>query len=378
MERSVITIAKCVYGGYGLGFLGGRAVFIPYTLPGDIVAVEITDSKKSHAFGRMLEIITPSPSRRQPECPNFSRCGGCDYLHADYATELEIKSSIAAENLKRIAKLSDSQIPEITCVHGPRLHYRSHARIQRDSAGHTGFFARASNTLVPLPAEGCVLLDERITQRLNAGAFPGNGEFRLAVGADGRVAASVDENTVVRETENGLAFERDIDCFFQANRFLRTSMLNAAAAYAGAGPDDEFIDIGCGVGFFTLHLAKNGARGTGVDIDRKSIMWANRNAATNTIPTAVFTAAPSSSMQAPKKGMRAIIVDPPRAGLTKSTLAMIAAAEPERIVYVSCDPSTFARDTRLFGADGYRIREITFIDMFPATQHIEVIALLQR
>jgi 23S rRNA (uracil1939-C5)-methyltransferase len=203
-------------------------------------------------------------------------------------------------------------------------------------------------------------------------------ELKAAVDFHGGVITSLDKRPgPVREMENGVRYDRDVSCFFQANRFLRATMLGTAAEYASLGAGDSFLDLGCGVGFFTLYLARGGAAGTGVDRDGRAIRWARHNARLNGVKGVSFLEGDLLSPVRLDHVPRVIVCDPPRAGLPKEARRAVAAVKPERVVYVSCNPATFARDTRDLIAGGYGLSMVTLIDMFPATAHLELVSLFE-
>ncbi len=377
MRHCELVIQKIAYGGYGLGFLDRMAVFVPHVFPGDRIRAAITVEKKSHAFGEIAEFIESSEMRTTPECPNYTRCGGCDYLAVSYENELELKRNILAESIERIGAFPKDSIPGITTISGHRFHYRSHATVKYDG-GETGFYARGTSSLVAFPPGGCLLVSEKIAAGLREKAPGGAGEFRIAEDAQGRVLRSTEAHRIVEENVAGIVYRRDIASFFQSNRFLRERMLLTVGEFAGLEKNDRFIDIGCGVGFFTLHLARRGNPGTGVDRDLIAITSAVENARANNISSAAFLTADASSFQARGRSVDAVILDPPRAGISAAARGVISRLCPRRIVYVSCNPTTFARDIRHFAANGYPLKKILFIDMFPGTMHIEAIGLLER
>ncbi|HSV98465.1 MAG TPA: methyltransferase domain-containing protein [Spirochaetota bacterium] len=377
MRHCEIVIQKVAYGGFGLGFLDRMAVFVPYAFPGDRIRAALTVEKKSHAFGEIAEIIDPSEMRTTPECPNYTRCGGCDYLAVSYEHELEIKRGILAESIERIGSFPRDTIPAIETISGPRLHYRSHATVKYDG-GATGLYARGTSSLIAFPPEGCLLVSERIAAALREKVPGVADEFRIAEDAHGRILRSTEADRMVEDIVAGILYRRDISSFFQSNRFLRERMLGTVGEFAGLKKDERFIDIGCGVGFFTLDLARSGNPGTGVDRDRIAISSARENARANNIGSAAFLTADASSFPARGHAGDTVILDPPRAGISAAARGAISGLSPRRIIYVSCNPTTFARDIRDFAAAGYPLKKILFIDMFPATMHIEAIGLLER
>lgn len=377
MQSEELEIVKAAYGGYGLAFADGMAVFVPYAFPGDRVRAAITVRKKNHAFAEMLDLIDPSPMRVAPECPNFGRCGGCDYLGIRYEHELEIKRSILLESIARIGGIRCNTMDRVMTIDGPRFGYRSHATVKYER-NNTGIFAEGTSTLVPFPSSGCLLASEGINEGLKSAPPPGKGEYRIAEGAGGDIYRSYEDETTLEEREAGLVYRRHISSFFQANRFLREKMLLAIGGLAGLEPGMGFLDIGCGSGFFTLYLGRNGNRGTGIDRDERSVRWAWENARLNGIESVEFHVGDAGSFDARGHAGDTVIIDPPRAGLSPPARGRIVGMFPRRIVYVSCNPTTFARDLRDFVSAGYRLAGLIFIDMFPGTMHIEAVGTFER
>jgi 23S rRNA (uracil1939-C5)-methyltransferase len=376
MRTIDLTIQKPAYGGYGLGFHEGKACFVQYAIPGDEAIVEIYQEKKDYSFGRIIDLSKKSESRIEPECPNFGTCGGCDYLNVNYETELQFKKEILLETLKRTGhfnKNNKNEIPEISVISSDRFHYRSHASI-KSSKSAFGFYEKDSYRIAALPEAGCMLLAEELLQKL--GGLPKiNGEFKIAFSHESGFLSSFEKNSSILEHEHGISYERDVSLFFQTNRFLRGRMLETVAQYAELDKSKNFVDIGCGVGFFTLYLAKSAKKAFGIDINKESIKWAKRNVKLNGISNAFFKALPASDIRSLNESFEAAIADPPRAGLSVKAREVLIAAAPERIVYVSCKPATFARDARDLLNSGRKLQKLTMIDMFPGTHHIEVIGL---
>ncbi|HDP80912.1 MAG TPA: class I SAM-dependent RNA methyltransferase [Spirochaetes bacterium] len=378
METVKLTIEKAVYGGYGLGRSDGKVIFVPCTLPGDCVETTITAVKKDFSYGTLLRIITPSKERTAPDCPNFAVCGGCDYLHCSYETELRIKKSIVVDSLLRTARLKPEDLPEIAVMASARYGYRSHATVKRGGDGTAGFFRRDSTVHVPFPEKGCLLLSPVLIEALRKKEEAAVNEFRIAHDHEGAVYRSDCTGGPLREIEQGIIYDRDISCFFQANRLLRSHMLAAAGEYGSAAEGVDFIDLACGVGFFALYLGALGAEGTGVDIDRKNIRWALHNGKINRAGPVGFVRADIARVSFAGKNPGLIIADPPRAGLSLKTRSLITHLGPGLFVYVSCDPATFSRDLRHFLENGYRLARLALLDMFPGTYHIELMARLER
>ncbi|MBN2040779.1 MAG: class I SAM-dependent RNA methyltransferase [Spirochaetes bacterium] len=373
MKTEQIKIEKSAYGGDGLGFIDGKACFVQYAVPDDFVEIEIHKEKKDFSFGRIINIIKQSELRVKPECPNFGKCGGCDYLNISYDNELKIKKGILKESLTRTGRIPSEKIPELSVIKSSRYHYRSHASVKSLNS-ESGFYAKESNHLVTFPEKGCMLLAEPLINKLSSlQNMP--EEFKISLSGDSQCLISFEKEKTVRENEYGLLFDRNIMLFFQANKFLRESMLRRVSEYAELSKDSNFIDIGCGVGFFSLFLADKANTGHGVDISRESIKWARHNAELNKITNITFEAKPASEIHPYRSEYDVVIADPPRAGLSVKARKTINAISAQRIVYISCNPSTFSRDASDFISSGYSLNKLTLIDMFPGTYHIELIGL---
>ncbi len=375
-ETSIIQveIEKPVFGGLFLGRHLGKAVFVPHAVPGETVTVRILSEKKDYCTGEIDSITSASGDRIMPACPLYARCGGCSYLHVPYEKELEFKMSVLMDSLSRIAGMDSDGPPRPDVLHDHRFHYRSHAAI-KVRCGKSGFFRKGTNDIVPIAGTGCFLLDDAINDRVRSDDAP-PGDYRAAVDCSGSVVTSFDRNPTLREREAGLVFNRGIDQFYQANRLLRGALMERVVTLARCGENATFLDIGCGVGFFTLPLARVSKKGHGIDINAGSIRYAVMNAAENGIPNVKFETRRSSQIHPGRVNPEVIVMDPPRAGIDRHTRKTILAMGPRVIVYVSCNPSTFARDVKDFVAGGYKMETLTLADMFPCTQHFEVISRL--
>lgn len=368
-----VEIEKAVFGGMFLGRHEGKAILVPHAVPGETAAVRILSEKKDYCTGEIESIIAGSGDRITPACPLYARCGGCSYLHVPYDKELEFKTDVLMDSLGRIAGMGPGAVPRPDIMHDDRFHYRSHAALKARN-GISGFFRRGTNDIVPVSGTGCLLLDEAINVRIRS--LEASSDYRAAVDCTGAVITSIDRGAVVREREAGLVFSRGIDQFFQANRLLRGPLLEKVVSLAGCDDTAEFLDIGCGVGFFTLPLARVSRHGHGIDISAESIRYARVNAAANGISNADFEACASSRIHPGRMAPGVIVMDPPRAGIDRHTRKTILAIRPRVIVYVSCSPPTFARDVKDLAAGGYTLETLALADMFPCTQHVEVIARL--
>ncbi|HPV42774.1 MAG TPA: class I SAM-dependent RNA methyltransferase [Spirochaetota bacterium] len=371
-----IRMERAIYGGYCLGRHNGKAVMVLYAVPGETVAAIITEERKDFCFASLTSIIGADPRRCMPDCPHFTRCGGCSYLHVSYDTELEFKKTILEDSLTRIAGFSRDEFPEIAVINADRYGYRSHATI-KVRQGIPGFYRKGSNDFVPVGESGCLLLAAPLNGWMRDNT-PIPDDCRIAFDASSSVIASFHADAVVVDNAGGLEYSRAISSFFQANRLLRDRMLETVIRFADMGGAGTFLDIGCGVGFFSLALAGDAKLGTGIDISGENIRWARHNAARNAIQNVEFIAMPANRIHPGRMHADVVVADPPRAGLDKKTRKTILAMEPSVLVYVSCNPATFARDAKDFANGGYSLEKLTMIDMFPGTHHIELVSRFSR
>lgn len=367
-----ITIDNIAYGGYGVGRIDGKTVFVDYGIPGDMLEIEIYNDKKNFSFAKYVDILKSSDKRVESPCPNFTRCGGCSYLNLGYDDELEFKKSILKDQLKRISGIE----PEIDIASDERYHYRSHSGI-KCSIGACGFYGKSSNNIVQFPETGCLLLSQKLIEGINSADFKSHeGDLKIAEDWMGNFFDDRSGSRMIEEKTGEHYYRRDIYGFFQSNRYLRKQMVDLVCDYSGLTGSDQFADICAGCGFFTIPLSRISLHGTGYDIDKQSIRNAKSNAQLNNCKNLEFFALPESEINPGKISVKTVIVDPPRSGISKRGRRTINTIAPEVIVYVSCNPSTFARDICDFLKNGYRVDRVTFIDMFPCTHHIEVVSRL--
>jgi 23S rRNA (uracil1939-C5)-methyltransferase len=364
-----IEIKKIVYGGYGLGFAHNTTYFIPFTLPNETVIIESVKNAKKSVFTLPLTIKEHSKNRILPPCPVFSQCGGCSYQHMNYDFEITLKKEQIVEQLRRISRLEYSG--KIETIYNDRFHYRSIAGIKFSDKKY-GFYRQNTNELVPLPENGCLLLNNFLNNFLLNIQKPMNN-FRLS--SDNRNQLFTHSDSIVTETVNGINYRRANRSFFQANQILREKMVLKVIELLDLTKRDEVLDAGCGVGFFSLQAARFAKSTRGFDSEKDSIKRANENAELNTITNTEFFTGSFHSIQI--KNENKLVVDPPRSGVPKKFIQKILNSKIETICYISCDPSTWARDIHYL-SERFTLKHITLIDMFPATYHIEVISLLER
>jgi len=381
-----VAIERVVYGGVGLARHEGRVLLIPYAAPGDRALVEIVEERADFARARIVRLVEASPDRRDPPCPYYGTCGGCQLQHLRYAAQCRIKEEVVRESLARIGGIPWAGA--LPLVAAEEFHYRLRARMKVrvvDGRVEIGYSRPASHELCPI-AE-CPLLGPELNaavHRLRRQAperFSGVRTLDLAQGEDGRVAVSpLSARPVVVWRVGSFAYAFDARTFFQSNRFLLADLVHRVTE----GEEGErALDLFCGVGFFTLPLGQRFAEVIGVEGDGRAVHLARRNARVHGMRNCRFEHERVETWLRRAAGrlgrVDLVVLDPPRAGLSRALIrALLERVAPERITYVSCHPAALARDLKLLLAGGYAIASIVVLDLFPQTFHVETIVKLRR
>ena len=408
-------VLRAINGGYGLLQIDGHTVLARGALKGEDVAVAIKSKRKGVLFGETVSVETPHPHRRTAPCSVAGRCGGCHYQIAEPAGQDEAKKEALQELLGR----AHIDLPVSRWTSGPEVGWRSRVELHgaRLDEGFTlGFFEERSHRVVP--ARGCLQVSERmrglidlVVRSLSAGgvkagsveiaeSFTGPGLVLVAsepaliavlrrhsheLGLSGLAlktskneAATIYGDVRVENRVGGISLHHNVMSFFQANRFLTEGLLGAVMRAAEVNPTAHIVDLFCGVGLFSIHLALKGRDVTAIEWSPVAFDDLGRNAKANGVkierlPLAVGTAL-ATGLQL--KGATTI-VDPPRRGLDPLELDAIAAGRPSRIIYVSCDPATLTRDILRFATFGYKAISLEAFDMFPTTFHLETLTVLE-
>ena len=442
-----LNITSATAEGSGVGKTeDGIAVFVPLSAVGDSLEVRVLKVKKSYAFGKIEKILTPAPSRITPDCPHFSRCGGCVWRHISYEEECRIKWQKVADAVQRIGGI-DAEIKPI--IGSERnLRYRNKAQLplglSPDGSLQMGFYAFHSHRIID--CADCALQPEifakvmQITRdflsRTDNDIYnetTGKGRLRhlyirygevtdelmvcYVVNGNGLkqedllvkmlreglpnlktvvVNSNREKTNVILGNKNrtvygsgfiedelcGLRFKISPFSFWQVNRAQAERLYQKACEYAALGGEEVLLDLYCGTGTIGLTMANACKELIGVEIIPDAVFDAENNAAVNSICNARFLCAdaPQAAAQLEKEGVRpdVVVLDPPRKGCGEDLVKTIAKMHPQRVVYVSCDPATLARDLKYFAENGYETREVTPVDMFPRTAHVESVAMLSR
>src|SRR6185503_7000019 len=336
-------------------------------------------------FASIVEILTPSPVRTEPPCPYFGRCGGCDFQQLTYEAQLEAKAGIIRDCLHRIARLED--VPEIVVTASPNnWRYRMRATWQIDRELRAiGYYERGSRRVCDVV--DCAVLQPELQEtfeRVRATEwqqFPRDLKHLDAVAGENGVSLSPPfagfETNELSLTVRGEVYQYNADAFFQINPSLLGALIEYAIGYASGA---TVLDLYCGVGLFTLPLARRFQKVIGVEANGTAARFARRNLQLAGLTNAnVITATVTDWFRSSAVGpVDFVLLDPPRAGAESLVIKGILDVQPRAISYVSCDPATLARDLKKLIAGGYVVNSILGFDLFPQTHHVETVVLLQR
>ncbi len=423
-----VTIERILPGGLGLAHAEGKTVMVALAAPGDRLRIQIDRVKGNVSFGRIQEILTPSPNRVEPPCPYFGRCGGCDFQQLSYEAQLAAKLEIIKDCLRRIGSIET--IPDFEITPAPnQWHYRSRAQWRYDAIRQRlGYFESGSRRVCDVAA--CAVLVPELQQMLSSlrermqdGSLPEDTRDVRAVAGNkgvsiapnyvgGRIvsegSAEQGSSPTVREgldssvepegvrevsrTIHGENYTLNAESFFQTNDDLVSALIDAALSGASG---EVAVELYCGVGLFTIPLARRFARVIGVEDDRAAADFALINLANAGLTNAKIAnedvsdwlkenlecgdLSPLSEKRRPIDALEQpdfLLLDPPRTGAESRVITGILGFRPQKICYVSCDPATLARDLKKLISGGYTLDSLAAFDMFPQTHHVETIVRL--
>lgn len=381
-DRAIIKIESVAFGGAGVGRVDRVVVFVPFSAPDDELEIEITQVKKKFARGRILNIIKPSPARVRPLCRHYEECGGCCYQHLDYPYQLSIKKKQVTEAFWKIGRMTNPPVGDV--IASPQVyHYRGKAQLHTETipGGKIGFLDVTGGTLVNI--DRCEIMEETINDKLlrfQADKQRTRHQTELNIWA-GNSSADADGKSIVKVVK-GKNFLIPYDGFFQANLYLTDRLVDEVCRLVSADKVNTLIDAYCGCGLFSIFLANYAEKIIGIEINEKSIRHARLNAANAEVGNVSFIHGDMEKVFRQKfiPGDQAdlIVLDPPRTGCDQTVLKAIVDLQPHKIIYISCNPATKARDVQYLNGCGYHLKSLLPLDMFPQTGHIEVIGLIER
>lgn len=429
-EQVELDIDGLSHDGRGLSRREGKRAFIQGALPGERVLVEITRQHRRFDEGKVVQVLRASPSRVEPECASADWCGGCSQQHLDAVEQISVKQAVLLEQLEHFGGLQPDKV--LSPVTGPHYGYRRKARlgvryvVKREQV-LVGFREKGNSFIADI--EQCPVMDQRIgSQIMNLRQLLGTLDGRrlipqIEVAMGDSEAALVfrhmepltekDQAALVEfgQSSNihiylqpggvasvyklwpddhhqrlsyaleefGLDMRFHVMDFTQINSDINSQVVSRAVSYLSPQPEDNILDLFCGLGNFTLPLARSGARVTGVEGSPAMVERGYENAALNGLENVNFYAAdlfkPIQGEPWFNKDYNKLLIDPPRTGALE-IVSIMKELRPEKIVYVSCNPATLARDAGVLREQGYNLDAAGVMDMFPHTAHVESIAIL--
>lgn len=402
-----VTLKRLVYGGDAMGRLeDGRAVFVPYGLPGERVRVRAVEEKRGHVRAALLEVLEPSPERIVARCRHFGVCGGCHYQHMGYEKQLAVKRQVVIEQLQRIAGIEEPPV-EAVVPSSRRWNYRNTIQFSQTYDGALGYQAARSHAVVPITE--CFLPEERINQlwpQLSLEPVPGltrielrqadNGEMLVLEGQDplppemelelpiSAVYLSPEKGPMIMAGDEfgiieilGRPFSFHAGSFFQVNTPQAEAMVRHVLDLLPLTQETIAVELYSGVGLFSAFLAPRvkqlvcvessplACEDFAINLDEFENVTLYQDEAEKVLPSLDLKA-------------DIVLLDPPRAGLKPWALDALVMVDAQTIVYVSCDPATLSRDVKRLLEAGYRLEQVTPFDLFPQTYHIETVALLVK
>jgi 23S rRNA (uracil1939-C5)-methyltransferase len=402
-----LILEKLTYGGDAMGRLPDqRAVFVPFGLPGERIRVKLTEEKKNFARGEIVEILEPSPDRIEAKCIHFGKCGGCHYQNLRYEKQLQAKTDILIDQLKRIGKIDNPPVQQMVACPTP-WNYRNHLQFHLTEDGKLGFVSHQGlgvreisechlpepsiNELWPqLEFEPGTNID-RVSLRAGAeddlmlvleSESPETPELEIEAGIS--VTHVYEGNTVVIAGSDHIlmhVLDRDFKVsaasFFQVNTPMAEKMVQHLMTNLPITQSTTLLDVYCGVGLFSAYLAPKCKSVIGIESSESSCedFTVNLDEFDN---VELYEGTAEDVMPHLEAKPDIVLVDPPRAGLDKAVVDGILNLSPRVIAYVSCDPSTLARDAARLINGGYHLKDVTPFDLFPQTYHIESISMFER
>ena len=386
--------------GRGIGYLDGKITFIPWTIPGDVVEVIVTENHKKYNVAKVKHFIKYSEKRIQPPCPYFTKCGGCTLQNLAYIDTLEYK----VKKIKNIFKKNKIDINLEIIANSNPYNYRNKISL-KVIHGKIGFFENSTHQLVEI--DGCIISNQAlnkcipliekmniingsITIRCNQ-----NEEILIIIESQDNLKIDIDSlkkeiklvgiiindktfygENYLFERINNVLFKISYDSFFQVNSSVASKLFQIVKDNISL--NDKVLDLYCGVGTLSLMAAANAKSVVGIEIVPNAILNAIFNASINSVDNTCFVLNDvSEAVSKISLDFNKVIVDPPRRGLTKEAIEVLLKIRPEKIIYVSCNPQTLVRDYKLLN-DIYEIEKSYILDMFSYTYHVETVLILKK
>lgn len=424
-----IEIIRLASDGTGVGYINGKTTFVTGMLPKEKGKVRLLESKSTYQRAESLEITHPSPERVSPSCPVFKECGGCNLQHLNYEYSLEWKRQWVADALRRIGGIQDIEIEPVIGMTEP-WRYRNKAVLHRDGQGQFGYHREKTNEVVGFG--DCMLLSKSMNKKIaklqeimgaccsgiTSATFRQSNHGKALVLLDGNVNNTIELDEKVKELRQDPEFSPSIcsisipkgnvdywgtgpqflnehiddirfrvspRAFLQVNPIQTAKLYSLVLSYAQLTGNEELWDLYCGIGTITLVLAQRSRKVIGIEENPHAVKDAIENARDNEITNVQFIQGKvEDKLKALSGNPEIVVTDPPRAGMNPLVLEKLLEIKPKKIIYVSCDPATLARDLKVLIADGgkqsdtYTIQKVQPVDMFPWTGHVETVVLMSR
>ena len=390
MKKLVVRIEKLDHFGRGIAKVNNMPIFVENSLIDEEVEVLITKEKKNYMEGVVIDYIKKSPLRVESNCPYYDKCGGCDLLHLSYIEQLKYKENKVKEIIKKFSGLECIN----NIVSSKQFNYRNKITLQVKNG--IGYFQKKSNDIINI--DNCLLVDNKINEIINKlkkidvsdvkkivirvtnlesmVVFYGKINLKIDLDVDTIIINDkvIKGNGYIREEINDFKFIISPTSFFQVNNIGMINIYNKVLEYVDGG---NVLDLYCGTGTIGIYVSKRANKVLGIELNKEAIKDALINKKLNNINNIDFISGDVGTILS-ENNFKAdiVIVDPPRAGLDNKSINNIIKIKPRKIIYVSCDPVTLARDLNIL-KEKYDVIEITPFDMFGNTYHVECVCLLK-
>lgn len=411
-----LELDSIAHGGEAIGRHAGKVIFVPYAIPGERVRVEILEEKERWARSRLLDVMRASPDRVEPPCPHFGpdRCGGCQWQHITYERQVALKGEIVADQLRRFGHIARPPVADVVALADAvgllDYGYRNQAQFALSADGRLGFARVGGQEIIPI--DRCLLFHDRLDElhtaldvvwpeltgvNLRAGINTDQAlilmeaageelpELELDLPAACAVVTRAGLQPIIgepwiEELVVGRRYRISAQSRFAENTVGAEALVEIVRGYADLHPDDVLLDAYGGVGLFALALADSAAQTIGIESSPSACEDFAHNAAD--MPEISLHEGPVDEVLPALRGqdqrIDVVVMDPPRTGAGEAVIGELAAFGPRRIVYVSADPASLARDSVHLTAAGYHLVEAQPVDMFPQTCRVETVALWKR
>lgn len=403
MQMITLTLSGMAHGGAAFGRdEGGRAIFVPFAIAGETVRVEIVEDKGRFATARLLEVVRPSPDRVEPQCPHYPTCGHSHYQHISYEAQLRFKAEILRDQLERIGRLTNVTVRP-TLPNAEAWAYRADATFYPAAGGGLGFWSPQQGEVTAV--QSCPLLRPALLDVLQDVdlELPGLRRLTLRLGDDGDVLAALEvedveppelesespisiaivlpdgtaanligDNTIVRSVR-GRDFRVSAGCYFYPSPAAAELVVETVLRYANLSGREKVLELYSGVGTLTAFLSAGAVEVTAIEGNPDAVADTAVNLA-DTENVALYEGLVEEILPNLDVAPDVVVVDPPEGGLTAGVIRVLAAKRPGRLVYVSMDAATLARDGKALVAAGYHLQEVQPVDMFPQTYQIQSVS----